>query len=190
MVGGRVWQHRAVTSACYCLPATAYCQVLATPCCALGLPLPQLLCSVKARLACYCHPFCLATAIPSALLLPSLLPSLLPCYCHPSALLTPRRCSLSVTNTFPACYCPPLQVRGSIKAVFPERDCFALVRPALEEQALAKMDSLPLSALRPEFRQVGGWWGQLADGQPAARHPAARVQAGGWWGQLMTKQYI
>jgi hypothetical protein len=44
-------------------------------------------------------------------------------------------------------------IRESIKALFPDRDCFTLVRPVNEEDALAKLDTLPSSQLRPEFKQ-------------------------------------
>jgi hypothetical protein len=44
-------------------------------------------------------------------------------------------------------------VRQSIKALFPDRDCFTLVRPVTDERALRKLDALPASALRPEFRR-------------------------------------
>lgn len=47
-----------------------------------------------------------------------------------------------------------VQVRASIKSLFPERDCAALVRPMLDEAKLAKMDALPYEQLRPEFRKV------------------------------------
>ncbi|KAG2489141.1 hypothetical protein HYH03_012367 [Edaphochlamys debaryana] len=45
------------------------------------------------------------------------------------------------------------QLRTSIKTLFPDRDCHALVRPMLDEARLAKMDALPASELRPEFRK-------------------------------------
>ncbi|KAG2424409.1 hypothetical protein HXX76_014618 [Chlamydomonas incerta] len=45
------------------------------------------------------------------------------------------------------------QMRASIKSLFPERDCHALVRPMLDESRLARMDSLPPSELRPEFKK-------------------------------------
>lgn len=44
------------------------------------------------------------------------------------------------------------QIRESIKALFPDRDCFTLVRPVNEEDALARLDTLPAAQLRPEFR--------------------------------------
>jgi hypothetical protein len=44
-------------------------------------------------------------------------------------------------------------VRKSIKALFPDRDCFTLVRPVADERALRRLDALPSSALRPEFRR-------------------------------------
>ncbi len=47
-----------------------------------------------------------------------------------------------------------VQVRASIKSLFPERDCAALVRPMLDEAKLARMDALPYEQLRPEFRKV------------------------------------
>jgi hypothetical protein len=43
--------------------------------------------------------------------------------------------------------------RQTIRAVFPDRDAFTLVRPALTEEQLNKLDTLPASSLRPEFRQ-------------------------------------
>lgn len=44
-------------------------------------------------------------------------------------------------------------IRESIKALFPNRDCFTLVRPVNDEDALANLDTLNSSQLRPEFRQ-------------------------------------
>ncbi len=46
------------------------------------------------------------------------------------------------------------QIRTSIKSLFTDRDCVALVRPMNEETRLHDMDKLPLVQLRPEFRQV------------------------------------
>lgn len=46
------------------------------------------------------------------------------------------------------------QIRESIVTLFPERDCFALVRPVSDEKQLQALDSVPASQLRPEFRQV------------------------------------
>ena len=43
-------------------------------------------------------------------------------------------------------------VRASIKALFRDRDCVALVRPASDEAALANLDRVPRGDLRPEFR--------------------------------------
>ena len=48
-----------------------------------------------------------------------------------------------------------LQIRDSIKALFPDRDCFPLVRPMSDEKALAKLETLDSSVMRPEFQQVG-----------------------------------
>ena len=45
------------------------------------------------------------------------------------------------------------QIRESIKTLFPDRDCFALVRPVNEEDQLAQLDALPPEVLRPEFRR-------------------------------------
>lgn len=47
-----------------------------------------------------------------------------------------------------------LQIRDSIKALFPDRDCFPLVRPMSDEKALAKLETLNSSEMRPEFQQV------------------------------------
>ena len=45
-------------------------------------------------------------------------------------------------------------MRAVIKEVFPNRDGFTLVRPVLDEAQLAKLETLPPSQLRPEFRKV------------------------------------
>eukprot|EP00878_Enallax_costatus_P026595 GHUV01028546.1.p1 GENE.GHUV01028546.1~~GHUV01028546.1.p1 ORF type:complete len:721 (+),score=264.72 GHUV01028546.1:893-3055(+) len=45
------------------------------------------------------------------------------------------------------------QMRQTIKAVFPDRDVVTIVRPALTEQKLQKLDTLPANELRPEFRK-------------------------------------
>ncbi|CAI5525722.1 unnamed protein product [Closterium sp. Naga37s-1] len=49
------------------------------------------------------------------------------------------------------------QIRESIRSLFPDRDCFALVRPISNERLLQKLDHLPVSfemeQLRPEFKQ-------------------------------------
>ncbi|KAJ9506005.1 hypothetical protein QJQ45_016718 [Haematococcus lacustris] len=43
------------------------------------------------------------------------------------------------------------EIRSSIKSLFPDRDCFALVRPMNDEKALADLDNVPRTQLRPEF---------------------------------------
>ncbi|EEF50807.1 guanylate-binding protein 1 [Ricinus communis] len=43
-------------------------------------------------------------------------------------------------------------IRDSIRALFPDRECFALVRPVPEERDLQRMGQLSLDNLRPEFR--------------------------------------
>ncbi|CAI5470605.1 unnamed protein product [Closterium sp. Yama58-4] len=45
------------------------------------------------------------------------------------------------------------QIRESIRSLFPDRDCFALVRPISNERLLQKLDHLPMDQLRPEFKQ-------------------------------------
>ncbi|KAK1364872.1 Guanylate-binding protein like [Heracleum sosnowskyi] len=44
------------------------------------------------------------------------------------------------------------EIRESIRALFPDRECFTLVRPSNNENDLQKLDQLPLHKLRPEFR--------------------------------------
>ncbi|KAJ9517470.1 hypothetical protein QJQ45_024931 [Haematococcus lacustris] len=46
------------------------------------------------------------------------------------------------------------EIRSSIKSLFPDRDCFALVRPMNDEKALADLDNVPRTQLRPEFTAV------------------------------------
>ncbi len=47
-------------------------------------------------------------------------------------------------------------IRENITALFPERECFPLVRPVADEKQLQALDALPPEQLRPEFRQVCG----------------------------------
>jgi hypothetical protein len=42
-------------------------------------------------------------------------------------------------------------IRDSIRALFPDRECFTLVRPVNNEKDLQRLDQLPLSTFRPEF---------------------------------------
>lgn len=39
---------------------------------------------------------------------------------------------------------PEIQIRNSIKALFPDRDCFTLVRPLEAEQRLQHLDEIPV----------------------------------------------
>ena len=41
------------------------------------------------------------------------------------------------------------------RALFPDRDCYALVRPMNDETKLANLDQVPKDQLRPEFASVG-----------------------------------
>ena len=66
------------------------------------------------------------------------------------------------------------QMRDSVKSLFPERDCFALVRPCLEEEQLANMDGLTMQQLRPEFRKVRAALTRGGGGMPS--HPLPK----GW----------
>lgn len=43
-------------------------------------------------------------------------------------------------------------IRESIRALFPDRECFPLVRPLVNENDLQRLDQIPLEKLRPEFR--------------------------------------
>ncbi|XP_038881898.1 guanylate-binding protein 1 [Benincasa hispida] len=44
------------------------------------------------------------------------------------------------------------EIRDSIRALFPDRDCFTLVRPLHNENDLQRLDQISLDKLRPEFR--------------------------------------
>ncbi|XWS19647.1 hypothetical protein CRYUN_Cryun31cG0033600 [Craigia yunnanensis] len=44
------------------------------------------------------------------------------------------------------------EIRDSIRALFPERECFPLVRPLNNENDLQRLDQISLDKLRPEFR--------------------------------------
>ncbi|BBH00927.1 Guanylate-binding family protein, partial [Prunus dulcis] len=43
-------------------------------------------------------------------------------------------------------------IRASIRALFPDRECFTLVRPLNNEHDLQRLDEIQLDKLRPEFR--------------------------------------
>jgi hypothetical protein len=62
--------------------------------------------------------------------------------------------SLTLAMVPVCCVAPLLQMRATIKAVFPDRDVVVMVRPALSEQHLQQLDQLAYSQLRPEFRRV------------------------------------
>ncbi|KAG7962386.1 hypothetical protein I3843_09G064300 [Carya illinoinensis] len=44
------------------------------------------------------------------------------------------------------------EIRDSIRALFPDRECFTLVRPLNNESDLQRLDQISLDKLRPEFR--------------------------------------
>ncbi|XP_057764426.1 uncharacterized protein LOC130985457 [Salvia miltiorrhiza] len=44
------------------------------------------------------------------------------------------------------------EIRESIRALFPDRECYTLVRPLNNENELQRLDQIPLEKLRPEFR--------------------------------------
>ncbi|KAH9748854.1 Guanylate-binding family protein [Citrus sinensis] len=44
------------------------------------------------------------------------------------------------------------EIRDSIRALFPDRECFPLVRPLNNEHELQRLDQISLDRLRPEFR--------------------------------------
>ncbi|KAG8490822.1 hypothetical protein CXB51_013994 [Gossypium anomalum] len=44
------------------------------------------------------------------------------------------------------------EIRDSIQALFPDRECFTLVRPLNNENDLQRLDQISLDKLRPEFR--------------------------------------
>ncbi|KAK7400633.1 hypothetical protein VNO78_11861 [Psophocarpus tetragonolobus] len=44
------------------------------------------------------------------------------------------------------------EIRDSIRALFPDRECFTLVRPLNNENDLQRLDQISLQKLRPEFR--------------------------------------
>nr|CAD1823814.1 unnamed protein product [Ananas comosus var. bracteatus] len=44
------------------------------------------------------------------------------------------------------------EIRESIRALFPDRECFTLVRPVNKESDLQRLDQIHMDRLRPEFR--------------------------------------
>ncbi|BBN10139.1 guanylate-binding protein 1/3/4/7 [Marchantia polymorpha subsp. ruderalis] len=44
------------------------------------------------------------------------------------------------------------EIRESIRALFPDRDCFTLVRPLNDERDLQRLDQIPMDRMRSEFR--------------------------------------
>ena len=72
--------------------------------------------------------------------------------------------------------CPVLQIRSSIRTLFPDRDCFQLVRPLNDEKELQILDKIPVRCPTPhpptgwQAEDEGGW-GWWADGAAAPRVP-------------------
>lgn len=77
-----------------------------------------------------------------------------PLPCDANSSLT-RTCIIDVCSA-PAAAPPSRQIRESIKSLFPDRDCFTLVRPVNDEDELARLDELPSGQMRPEFRRASG----------------------------------
>lgn len=50
-----------------------------------------------------------------------------------------------------------MQIRKSIKTLFPNRDCFSLVRPMSDEKQLARLETIPPDQMRPEFVEVASF---------------------------------
>lgn len=67
------------------------------------------------------------------------------------------------------------QIRNSIKALFPDRDCFTLVRPMHDERALNRLNEVNPEQLRPEFQQVRRGGGGLQTCRRAACPAACSV---------------
>lgn len=44
------------------------------------------------------------------------------------------------------------EIRESIRALFPDRECYTLVRPLNNESQLQRLDQIPLEKMRPEFK--------------------------------------
>lgn len=65
-------------------------------------------------------------------------------------------CGAHVLHPLASCFTAPPQIRESIKSLFPDRDCFTLVRPVNDEDKLARLDTLPSADMRPEFRRARG----------------------------------
>ena len=85
---------------------------------------------------------------------------LLHCTCSiakPSACQSDKlgiHCTAVGHNTQPTGLLFGLQIRDAIKSLFPDRDCFPLVRPMSDEKMLAKLETIDSSQFRPEFQQV------------------------------------
>jgi hypothetical protein len=77
-----------------------------------------------------------------------------------------------------------VQIRDSIKSLFPDRDCHTLVRPMHDERALNHLDSLEPSQLRPEFSEVG------RSGAPAGMVCLIMCVAGWFKWELAPKKLI
>ena len=70
-----------------------------------------------------------------------------------------------------------LQIRESIKALFPNRTCFPLVRPMSDESQLQRLEAVPPSQLRPEFKQVGPSASSLCENENSSLVQLCYVQS-------------
>ncbi|KAG2396024.1 uncharacterized protein HKW66_Vig0066000 [Vigna angularis] len=62
------------------------------------------------------------------------------------------RSSVSELGQFSPIFVWLLRIRDSVRALFPDRECFTLVRPLNNENDLQRLDQITLQNLRPEFR--------------------------------------
>ena len=69
-----------------------------------------------------------------------------------------------------------LQIRESIKALFPNRTCFPLVRPMSDESQLQRLEAVAPSQLRPEFQQVRARSRVSTQATPQARRLACLAE--------------
>ncbi|CAG9467408.1 unnamed protein product [Pedinophyceae sp. YPF-701] len=81
------------------------------------------------------------------------------------------------------------RIRDSIRALFPDRDCFTLVRPVSDERKLTKLEQMDTRDLRPEFLAGMEHLTQLIFDRARPKHVGNAAVSGGVLAGL-TEAYV
>ncbi|KAL6497751.1 hypothetical protein OROHE_026990 [Orobanche hederae] len=81
------------------------------------------------------------------------------------------------------------EIRESIRALFPDRECHTLVRPLSNENDLQRLDQIPLDNLRPEFRSGLDSFTRFVFERARPKHMGGTVMTGPIFARI-TQSYL